>query len=101
LILKRGIISNLWKNHKTHLAYRTPKVAREREGRTNLEIGSGLLLKFQSNEKCSKTNLIESMAPVMTPRTLVFLLYRTITTGIILRVSTTRPVQEEQDENVW
>jgi hypothetical protein len=66
---------------KTHLVYRTPEVAREREGRTNLEIGSGLLLKFQSKEECSETNLIESMALVPTPRTPVFLLYRTITTG--------------------
>jgi hypothetical protein len=64
---------------ETHLAYHTPEVARERERRTNLEIGSGLLLKFQSKEECSKTNL--SMAPVMTPRMPVFLLYCTVTTG--------------------
>jgi hypothetical protein len=66
---------------KTHLAYRTTEVAREREGITNLEIGSGFLLKFQSKEECSKTNLIKSMASVSTPSTPVFLLYRTITTG--------------------
>jgi hypothetical protein len=66
---------------KTHLAYRTPEVARERERTTNLDIGSGLLLKFQSKEECSKRNLIESMAFVPTPRTPAFLLYRTVTTG--------------------
>jgi hypothetical protein len=86
---------------KTHLAYRTPEVAREREGRANLEIGTGLLLKFQSKEEYSKKNLIESMAPVPTPRTPVFLLYLTVTTGDNLRVGTTRRVQDEQDENVW
>jgi hypothetical protein len=60
------------------------------------------LLKFQSKEECSKMNLIESMAPVRTPRMPVFLLYRTVTTGgIILRVGTTQRVQEGQDENVW
>jgi hypothetical protein len=58
-------------------------------------------LKFQSKEEYSKTNLIESMAPVPTPRTPVFILYRTVTTGIILWVGNTRRVQDEQDENVW
>jgi hypothetical protein len=59
---------------KTHLIYCTPEVAREREGRTTLEIRSGLLLKFQSEKEYSKMNLIESMAPVPTLRTPVFLL---------------------------
>jgi hypothetical protein len=39
------------------------------------------MLKFQSKGECSRTNLIEIMAPVLTPRTLVFLLYRTVTIG--------------------
>jgi hypothetical protein len=49
-----------WIIIKTHLVYRTPEVAREREGRTNLEIGLGILLKFQSKEECSKMNLLDS-----------------------------------------
>jgi hypothetical protein len=86
---------------KTPLAYRTPEVEREREGRTNLEIGSGLLLKFQSKEECSKMNLIESIALVPTPRTPVFSFTVLSLRGINLRVGTTRRVHEEQDENVW
>jgi hypothetical protein len=66
--------SNLRKSHENTFIYCTPEVAREREGRTTLEIRSGLLLKFQSKKEYSKTNLIESMAPVPTLRTPVFLL---------------------------
>jgi hypothetical protein len=29
--LEKGFASNLWKNMKTHLIYKTPEVARERE----------------------------------------------------------------------
>jgi hypothetical protein len=61
----------------------------------------GLLLKFQSKEECSKTNLIESMAPISTLRMPVFSFTVLSLLGIILRVSTTRQVQEEQDENAW
>jgi hypothetical protein len=94
--------SNLRKSHEnTFNLLHTGGSKRKREGRTNLEIGSGLFLKFQSKEEYSKTNLIDSMAPVLTPRTPFFLLYRIVTTGDNLQVGTTRRVQEEQDENVW
>jgi hypothetical protein len=36
-------------------------------------------LQVQSKEEYSKMNLIESMDPVLTPRTPIFLLYRIVT----------------------
>jgi hypothetical protein len=81
LILKRGFASNLLDHHQNSSNLPHTGGSKRREGRTNLEIGSGLLLKFQSKEEYSKMNLIEILAPVLTPRTPVILLYRTITTG--------------------
>jgi hypothetical protein len=46
-------------------------------------------------------NLIKSRALFPTPRMPDFLLYCIVITGIILRVGTTRRIQEEQYENVW
>jgi hypothetical protein len=51
LTLKKGFASNLLGHH---LVYRTPEVARERKGRTNLEIGLGLLLKFKVKKNVAK-----------------------------------------------
>jgi hypothetical protein len=81
LILKRGFASNLLDHHQDSSSLPHTGGSKRKRGENQSRIGSGLFLKFQSKEECRKTNLIESMAPVLTPRMTVFLLYRTVTMG--------------------
>jgi hypothetical protein len=78
---------------KTHLAYRTPEVAREREGTTNLEIESGILLKFQSKENVAKRISLKAWLPFRLRGRPFFSFTVPSLWGIILRVSTTRRLQ--------
>jgi hypothetical protein len=49
--LKRGFASNLWKNHKNASNLLNTGGSKRKRDKTNLEIGLGLLLKFQSKQE--------------------------------------------------
>jgi hypothetical protein len=51
LILKRIFASNLWKNHENISNLLNTRGSKRKRDKTNLEIGSGLLLMFQNQEE--------------------------------------------------
>jgi hypothetical protein len=52
---------------RTHLIYKTPKVERERGGKTNLERFDRALVEVPTKEELSKTNLIKSLFKTWLP----------------------------------